>query len=109
MLAHTLLALSAVATSSVFAQSQNICEASPYRGLGCLASNTAAASECSSRVPAVVSTVTSTTSVLSEVTESPRPTSMVESQVTVNLTNFETSTETVTWYVHSFSRPIASR
>jgi hypothetical protein len=98
MLAHTILALGAFAFSSVSAQSYatanaetaNACEASPYRGLGCLASNTAAASECSS-------TTTSTTSVLAEVTESPRVMSKVESQVTVSSTNTrDTITETVT-------------
>jgi hypothetical protein len=105
MLAHTILALGAFAFSSVSAQSYatanaetaNACEASPYRGLGCLASNTAAASECSSRVPAVISTTTSTTSVLAEVTESPRAMTKVESQVTVSSTNTrDTITETVT-------------
>lgn len=97
MLAHTVLALGAIALTSVSAQSQSICQASPYKGLGCLASNTAAANDCSSRLPVVTSTTTSTTSVLSQITESPRAKSPVTSQVTVNITNFETSTETVTW------------
>jgi transcription elongation GreA/GreB family factor len=97
MLAHSILALGAFALSSVSAQSSNICEASPYRALGCLASNTAAASECTSRLPAVISTITSTTSVLSQITETPRPKTVVESQATVSITNLETSTETVTW------------
>jgi hypothetical protein len=104
MLAHTILALGAFALSSVSAQDftyapsdVNACEASPYRGLGCLASNTAAASECSSRVPAVTSTTTSTTSVLAEVTESPTVMTKVQSQVTISSTNVQqTITETVT-------------
>jgi hypothetical protein len=106
MLAHTILALGTFAFSSVFAQDftyapatsdVNACEASPYRGLGCLASNTAAASECSSRVPAVTSTTTSTTSVLAEITESPRVMTKVQSQVTISSTNIkDTVTVTVT-------------
>ena len=107
MLANSILALGAFAISSVYAQSSNICEASPYRGLGCLASNTAAASECSSRVPAVISTVTSTTSVLAEVTQASSAKTKVESasQVTISSTNVkETWTTTVTLYV-SFSNP----
>ena len=119
MLAQTILALGAFALSSVSAQSfefaveasassaasasasanvnVNACEASPFRGLGCLASNTAAASECSSRVLAVTSTVTSTTSVLAEVTDAPSAKPKVETQVTVSSTNVrETWTETVT-------------
>jgi hypothetical protein len=97
MLANSIFALGAFAISSVYAQSSNICEASPYRGLGCLASNTAAASECTSRLPPVISTITSTTSVLSQITETPRVKTSVESQVTMSITNVETSTETVTW------------
>lgn len=101
MLGHSILALGAFALSSVSAQSYAnaavTCEASPYKGLGCLASNTAAASECSSRVPAVTSTVTSTTSVLSETTATPRAMTRVESQVTVSSTNVkDTLTVTVT-------------
>lgn len=105
MLAQTLLALGAFALSSVSAQNYDnasndnasVCESSPYRGLGCLASNTAAASECSSRVPAVTSTITSTTSVLSEVTATPSVKSKVESQVTVSSTAVkDTVTITVT-------------
>lgn len=121
MLAQTILALGAFALSSVSAQSfefavgasassaasasasanvnvnVNACEASPFRGLGCLASNTAAASECSSRVPAVKSVVTSTTSVLAEVTDAPSAKPKVETQVTVSSTNVrETWTTTVT-------------
>jgi hypothetical protein len=100
MLAHTILALGAFALSSVSAQSYDnagVCESSPYRGLGCLASNTAAASECSSRAPAVTITTTSTTSVVSEITESPRAMTKVETQVTVSSTNIpQTITETVT-------------
>lgn len=124
MLVQTILALGAFALSSVSAQSVefsfeasassaasaiesatavvnvNACEASPFRGLGCLASNTAAASECSSRVPAVTSTVTSTTSVLAEVTEASRAKPKVEAQVTISSTNVrETWTTTVTLYV----------
>ena len=118
MLAQTILALGAFALSSVSAQSfefaveasasaasasasanvnANACEASPFRGLGCLASNTAAASECSSRVPAVTSVVTSTTSVLAEVTDAPSAKPKVETQGTVSSTNVrETWTTTVT-------------
>lgn len=100
MLAHTILALGAFAFSSVSAQSYDnagACEASPYRGLGCLASNTAAASECSSRVPAVTSFTTTTTSVIAEVTDTPRAMTRVETQVTVSSTNIrDTVTVTVT-------------
>ncbi|KAM0723496.1 hypothetical protein Q7P37_000483 [Cladosporium fusiforme] len=96
MLAHTILALGALTLSSVSAQSQSICQASPYKGLGCLASNTAAIADCTSRLPIVSSTTTSTTSVLSEITESPRAKTLVKSQETVSSTSFETTTETVT-------------
>lgn len=97
MLAYTILsAFFAIAASSASAQTQSVCSNAPYKGLGCLASNDVVESRCGTLLPAKTEVVTSTTSVLSMVTETASA-SLVESQATVNITNAETSTVTVTW------------